>query len=207
MIKKADKNSKKIDLKTWIWVGLFVVALALVIVLIVNFSQNEEYDSSYFHDAEGRIVLTMDQDTAALDDSIYEPNITHIVYYYEGDNIVSVKAFYEYATETEAKTAYEHLGFSDFADSKKLSGRFVVFQVKRAMFDNLTVESLKSDIETMKEINALILDYGDGYINNFAELTFEEPEELDEPDELDELDELYELDELDYLDESDESDE
>ena len=178
-----EKVVNKLDHKTWILVGFLIIALVFVIIAIVNFSQNESYDSSYFHDAEGKIVLTMDRDSASLDDTIYEPNITHIIYYYEGDNIVSVKAFYEYATEKEAKTAYEHLKLGDFADSKKLSGRFVVFQIKRAMYDGITVESLKNDIELLKGIDALILDYGEGYINNYTELTFEEYEEPENSEE------------------------
>jgi len=168
------RRAKEIDYKTWIWVCFSIIALVFVIIAIVNFSQNESYDSSYFHDGDGKIVLTMDRDSASLDDSVYEPNITHIVYYYEGDNITGVKAFYEYATEKEAKTAYEHLGLGSFADGKRLSGRFIVFNVKRAMYENVTMESLKNDIELLKDINALILDYDEGYINNYAELTFEE---------------------------------
>ncbi len=175
MTKRSGKEGRKrFDKKTWILVGLLTVALVVVIVAIVNFTHREKYDSSYFHDSEGKIVLTMNKDAAALEDSVYEPNVTHIVYYYEGDNITGVKAFYEYKTEKEARTAFEHLGLSNFADSKNLSGRFVVFQVKRAMYEGLTVEALKVDIEAMKIIEALILDYGDGYIDNFAELTFEE---------------------------------
>ena len=173
MTKKVGKR-KRFDTKTWILVGLAVVALVFVIVAIVNFTHRESYDSSYFHDADGKIVLTMGKDAAALEDSVYEPNVTHIVYYYEGDNVTSVKAFYEYKTEKEAKKAFEHLGLSGFADSKNLSGRFVVFQVKRAMYEGMTVEELKAGIEAMKAIEALILDYGDGYIDNFAELDFGE---------------------------------
>lgn len=186
------KRVKEIDHKTWIWVCLSIIALVFVIIAIVNFSQNESYDSSYFHDGDGRIVLTMDRDSASLDDSIYEPNITHIVYYYEGDNITGVKAFYEYATEAEAKTAYAHLGLGSFADSKRLSGRFIVFNVKRAMYENVTVEFLKNDRELLKDIDALILDYDEGYINNYAELTFEESDTDTNGEAIDGEDEVME---------------
>ena len=167
-----SKNKKKFDSKTWIYVGLLIVALVLVIVAIVNFSQNEKFDSGYFHDDDSKIVLTMDRNTAALDDSIYEPNITHIVYYYDGNKITGVRAFYEYSTEEEAKTAYAHLGLGDYADGKKLSGRFIVFNVKSMQYENLTVEDLKKNVELLKGIDALILDYGEGYINRFGTLDF-----------------------------------
>lgn len=171
------KVEKRIDFKTWISVGILAIALVFVIALIMNFSQNEKYDSSYFHDSDGKIVFTMDKDMAVLDESIYEPNITHIVYYYSGNNVTNVKAFYEYATEREAEISFEHLGLGTFADSKNLNGRFIVFQVKKSMYENLTVDTLKTDAEKLKSADALILDYEDGYINKFAELTFEEDSE------------------------------
>lgn len=183
--KTAKKIIDKLDHKTWIFVGFSIIALVFVIMAIVNFAGVEKYDSSYFHDADGKIVLTMDRDSASLDDSIYEPNITHMVYYYNGDKIANVKAFYEYATEKEAKIAYDHLEAGDFADGKKLAGRFVVFQVKREMFEDVAVETVRNDAELLKEIDALILDYDEGYINNYAELNFEEDddEDIDEDEE------------------------
>lgn len=175
MTKKQAKNKDQktqIDRRTWVLVAFAAVALILVIIAIINFTKRETYDSSYFHDAEGRIVLTMDRDTAALDDSIYEPNITHIVYYYEGNSVTNVKAFYEYLTEDEAKIAYEHLDLGTFAVSKSLNGRFIVFEINRAMYKDLTVETLKSDVESMKSIDGLILDYNENTIKNYSALTF-----------------------------------
>ncbi len=168
----ARAKTGTIDHKTWIMVGFAIIALVFVIIAIVKFTKNEKYDSAYFHDDEGKIVLTMDKEAAALDDSKYEPNITHIVYYYRDGVVDNVKAFYEYATEKEAEKAYPNLGLGDFADSKYRSGRFVIFQVKKSNYENLTVESLKADIENLKGINALILDYEDGYINRYATLEF-----------------------------------
>ena len=168
----AAVRTRGIDHKTWIMVCFAVIALVFVVVAILNFTPRESYDSSYFHDTEDRIVLTMGRDAAALEDSQYEPNITHIVYYYEGDKVTGVKAFYEYATEKEAETAFTNLTLGNFADSKYRSGRFVIFQVKKANYEGLTVEALRADIEQLKSIDALILDYTDGYINKYAALEF-----------------------------------
>lgn len=160
----SGKLKKKIekppfDYKTTIWVGLAVVALLLVIMAILKFNQNEKIDSSYFHDADGKIVLTMDEDVAELDNSEWEPPITHIVYYHDGDKITSVRAFYEYKTEADAEEANKHLELGDFADGKKMSGRFIVFDVKKSQYDGMTVTELEENRELLKQIDALILDY------------------------------------------------
>lgn len=166
----TKKKQKKIDYKTWILVGLSVIGLVLIIAVILSFTQNEKIESSYFHDDEGKIVLTMEREMAALDDSKYEPWITHVVYYHDGSKVTNVRAFYEYSTEEEAKEAFLNLSLGDFADSKKINGRFVIFQVKDTQYKDLTLSELKNNVENLKEIEALILDYEDGYIKQFGKL-------------------------------------
>lgn len=181
---KKDKKTRKLpkfDVKTWAFVSVAVVAFMLVVAAIVNFGQTEKIESDYFHDSDGKIVLTMNKEMAALDNSEYEPFITHVVYYYNGNNITEVKAFFEYPDENTARQAYENLGLGDFADSKRLNGRFVEFQVKRAQYDGVSLDELKSDIETMKEIDALILDYNEKTIKKYVVLeTNEEETEVEE---------------------------
>lgn len=174
--KKASKNSKKttekvvkpFDYKTTIWVGLALVALILVVMAILKFNQNEKIDSSYFHDDDGKIVLTMDKEMSALDDSEWESDVTHVVYYYDGNKIIAARAFYEYATEAEAEEAYKHLDLGTYSSNKKISGRFVIFDVNKAQYENMTVEDLKESRELLKEINALILDYDENYVKPSA---------------------------------------
>lgn len=177
--KVVEKVERKIDHKTWILVCFAIIALIIVTVVILNFMLNEKIDSCYFHDGNSKIVSTMDKDSAALEDSIYEPNITHVVYYHDGTNITGAKAFYEYKDEEEAKEAYPHLGLGDFADNKKLNGRFVVFQVKKDLYDGLTVDKVKHSQELLKQINALILDYSDNYIERYSALDFNVTEDSD----------------------------
>lgn len=171
--KKTTKVVKPFDYKTTIWVGLALVGLIIVIMMILKFNQNEKIDSSYFHDSDGKMVLSMDKEISALDDSEWEADVTHMVYYYEGNKIVAARAFYEYATDAEAEEAYKHLDLGAYSTNKKISGRFIVFDVNKAQYENLTVDDLKESRELLKEIDALILDYDENYVRPHAK---EEPE-------------------------------
>ena len=127
VVNENARKAKPFDYKTTIWIGLFLVAFVIVVMAILKFNQNESFDSSYFHDADGKIVLSMSREMSALDDSEWESDVTHVVYYYEGDKIITARAFYEYATEAEAEEAYKHLNLGEFADSKKINGKFETF--------------------------------------------------------------------------------
>ena len=161
---KKTRNVKSFDYKTTIWIGLFLVAFVIVVMAILKFNQNESFDSSYFHDADGKIVLTMSREMSALDDSEWEADVTHVVYYYEGDKIIAARAFYEYATEAEAEEAFKHLELGTYSTNKKINGKFVVFDINKSQYENMTVEDLKESRELLKQIDALILDYGEGYV-------------------------------------------
>ena len=157
-------SRKSFDKKTLIWMILAVIAFVIVVVAIVITNLPEKIDSSYFHDDDKKIVLTMDKEMSALDDSPYESGIVHVVYYYDGDKITNVRAFYEYPDEEMAKIAMLNLKTGDFATSMKLNGRFVIFQINKSQYENMTVEMLKENIELLKEIDALILDYDENTI-------------------------------------------
>lgn len=163
-VEKTKRVKKPFDYKTTIWVGLALVALIIVVMMILRFSQNENIDSNYFHDDNGKIVLTMGREMSALDDSDWESDVTHVVYYYEGNKIVAARAFYEYATEAEAEEAFKHLELGTYSTNKKINGKFVVFDINKSQYENMTVEDLKESRELLKQIDALILDYGEGYV-------------------------------------------
>lgn len=177
--RKKRVAKKPFDYKTTIWVGLALVGLIIVVMLILQFNQNEKIDSSYFHDDDKKIVLSMDKEMSALDNSRWESDVTHMVYYHDGNKITSARAFYEYATEAEAEEAYKHLELGAYSTSKKINGRFVVFDVNKSQYENMTVEDLEASRDLLKEINALILDYDENYVKPRADIDFEEVEETE----------------------------
>lgn len=174
---------KKFDRKTLIWTIVAAIAFILVVVMIVVMNLPEKFDSSYFHDDNNKIVLTMDKETSALDDSPWESGIVHMVYYHDGKNITNVKAFYEYPNEEMAKIAFSKLEPGEYANNKKLSGRFVIFQIDKSQYEEMTVESLKENIELLKEIDALILDYDENTLSNYPISFPSEDDEVSEPEE------------------------
>ena len=171
------KDFKGIDKKTWILMALATVAFVIVVVVIVIVSRPEKIDSGYFHDDENKIVLTMSGDMSALDDSPYESGVVHVVYYYNGDKIASARVFYEYPDEEMAKIAFSKLEPGEYANNKKLNGKYVIFDLNKTQYEDLTVEELRQNIELLKLINALILDYDENTVNEYP-ISFDGAEDV-----------------------------
>lgn len=165
---KNSKRTRKFDAKTWFSVGCATVALVVVIAIIIGFNFREKYTSDYFHDTDGKFVVTMDYRTAALENGPYEPFITHVVYYYNGENITDAKAFYEYANTQDAAEAYEKITVSDYFENKSLNDRFVVLQIKKAQYEDATLADLKESRERLKGIDAVISDYNDKTLGEYG---------------------------------------
>jgi hypothetical protein len=98
-----------------------------------------------------KLVLSMDRDIASFEDGEYEPDITHVVYYYTGNTINNVRIFFAYDTKAEAKTAYNNISMEDknWALKKKLHGKYVVFELDSSQYNQLTTEMVKEGIASM----------------------------------------------------------
>ena len=154
--KKAQKNNKLVI----IIAAAVAVVLAIVIAVVIglNLCASEKYDDSYFVSDDKKLVLSFDDEMAGFVDGEFEPSITHLVYYYSGDKINNVKIFFAYDDEEEAKVAYDEIGedYKEWASSKELNGKYVVFQTDDELYENLSVETLRSDIESIKAVGGAL---------------------------------------------------
>ena len=177
--KVGDKNRTK----TLIMMGASFVVLVVVVILIVTIFWNKPVDSCFFHDSDDKIVITMDKETASIEGSAFEPYITHMVYYHDGKNITGLEAYYEYESEDVAKAVYDYLKPNGFADSKYRNGRFVVFKVNKSKYEGVTVDEIKDELERLKQIDAVILDYDENTLGKYGKWympAFEEEAAVDE---------------------------
>lgn len=152
----VKRKRAKVDKQKIFWVCAAIVALVCVIVAIVNINQVEPIDDDYFTDSDTKIVATMDADTAGYDDTDWEPPITRIVYYVDGEGkIENMRIFYEYEDEETAREAIKNVDGSRFAVGKKLNGRYIIFQAKDSQYKGLTADELKRNLESMRDAEAI----------------------------------------------------
>ena len=155
-------TKRKIEFREDFAVAMIIGIVFLLVVVMVGVGAGlkvaNSLDDSYFQTKGNRMVLSLNKEIASFDDSEYEPDITHIVYYYGGNKINNVKIFFAYETKGEARTAYKNISMEgkDWALKKKLQGRFVVFELGSDQYDQLTTEEVKESIISMKAAGGAI---------------------------------------------------
>lgn len=134
-----------------------VVILAVVIALSLG-GRNRAVDEAIFEPGDNRLVVAMGADMTSFEDSEYEPEVTRIIYYHNGKNITKMEIYFEYQTEDEAKTADENITLDekDWAESKTLNGRYIIFKVAAGQYKGLTVEEMQETIENMRAAGTLL---------------------------------------------------
>lgn len=164
------KNEKKcIKNKKWWFLGLVVTALLIVCLAIVLALVNvkneelEEIDDSYFVSSDSKMVLSMDDSMVQYETSEYEPGITRIVYYIDGDKVNNVKFFFEYISDEQAAEAYENISLDDkaWATSAKLNGKYIVIDTKESWYDDLTAKQVWNNIRSLHLVDAVVEVEGD----------------------------------------------
>ena len=134
--KKTEREAgrRKFDFKSLVLGLLAFVALVVVIVAIVLLN-NQPEEIPDFKTNDTQIVMTMNAEMASYESSEYEPEITHIVYFHDGEKVTNVKA--------------PELSM-DYFSGKRVAGRYVVLQVERDKFAGLTVAEIEKQYSLMK---------------------------------------------------------
>lgn len=137
---------------------VIVAAVLLVVVVALALSGNRAVDESIFESSDNRLVISMDAETASFEDGEYEPEVTRIVYYHNGKDVTKMEIYFEYETEDVAKEANDNiiLAQKEWATSKSLKGRFIVFDVASGQYKGLTVEQIKETIDNMRAAGTLL---------------------------------------------------
>ena len=155
--KKTEKKNK--NLAVIIASAVAAVALIVVVIALANFKLRvpEEINDDYFVSDGSKIVVSLNDEMASFVDEEIEPSITHIVYYYSGDKINNRKYFFVYNDEEEASMASEEIGDDyEWASSKELNGKYLIFQDDSDSYKGMSVKELKSAIERMKAVDSAL---------------------------------------------------
>ena len=140
-------------------IGVFVVIFVVILAIILaRTSFYEDISDDYFESDDTKLVLSLNKEMAAYENGEYEPDITRVVYYYNGDKVTGVRVFYDYDSEEEAKEANEFVVLSDkdWTTGKKLNGKYIIFEVERSQYNNLTTDMVRDNIERMRAIGGTV---------------------------------------------------
>ena len=126
------------------------VIIIIIIVVCVVMAKKTSYNDDYFVSDGSKYVITYTQDDLELDESSeFAPVKSHLVYYYSGDKITDMKAFYEFADEATAKLAYEAYKEAGEGNFKEISqsSKYVIITANDSEYEDYTASDVKSQIE------------------------------------------------------------
>lgn len=153
----TKRESERKELWKNLLSALAVATVIVAIALVAGFSWRERYDEDYFVSDDTKLVIAMDSEIASFEDGEFEPETTYVVYYYTGDTVRGMQVFYAYDSNEEAKLANENITVDgkDWAVSKSLNGKYIIFSVTSDQYENLSATSVKNIIESMRAAGTL----------------------------------------------------
>ena len=150
--KQSKKNNKGAIIGGCIAAAIIIIVIIVVCVIMVN---KNSYNDAYFVSDGSKYVITYNQEELDLDESSdFTPVKSHLVYYYSGDKITDMKAFYEFADENTAKSAYDlykEAGNGNFKEIS-LSGKYVIITANDSEYADYTASDVKNQIEFNEKI-------------------------------------------------------
>ena len=122
------------------------VAIGVLAWGVYTFFGHSTVDDSFFvsNDVKTTISLTPDNsDTTTL-------HQTHVVYEYDGENVISMKTYFEYPDEESAKTAYESLKDQPEFVGAVVNGKYIIVTADESQFKGLTASDVRQQAEAIK---------------------------------------------------------
>ena len=152
MATQTRKNKKIIA-----WICGVIVAIALVVVAIVAVIMSSNRISESFFVSDGtKYVVKLGAENNMLDFNIdgYLPEKFYLVYFYSGDRVTDVKAYYKYEDDNAAREALNYFNSQkeENADVTKfeINGAYVIAVLDKSLYENMTAEDAKQQVEFME---------------------------------------------------------
>ena len=126
-----------------------VAVVAIVAVIIIKLTP-PTLDEEFFvsDDTKTTITLTPDSDTAKTNElSVVK---SHVVYDYNGDNVVGMKTYFEYKSEHAAEQNLEMIKSQPQYSKVELNGNYIIATSKEDQFKGLTASDIKQQAEAME---------------------------------------------------------
>lgn len=157
MAKEAKSNK---NLIIGICSAVVVIAIIAVVAFVIIKNQKPALNDQYFVSDDSKLVISMDVDDESSDSA--SPIKQHQVYTYSGDTITGLKNYVEFATEADAKAAYDTYKNSDetsewFADIE-LNGKYIIMTSAEEQYKDLTTSAVKQYIELFESLKNLNVD-------------------------------------------------
>ncbi len=148
---KEPARTRKIDKKTIIGMVGALLAMAVVAVVIILANYQEPIPEDYFVADNTKLVLTLPPALSSFEaNEDYQPEMTYVVYFYEGNKVTGAKVYFEYADEAAAREADKNISLGDknWAIGRRRNGRYIVFSVKPEQYKNLTTDKVNENIKS-----------------------------------------------------------
>lgn len=155
----AKKDNKILT----IGISIAVAVIALIIIIVIATAGKGGLSDSYFVSDNTKYVLTLDGDEIASDDGETAPTKGYIVYFYEGDNVTDMKAYYKFETAEDAEKMqkyYQEHGAENYKSVTR-DGQYVILTAKPSEYEGLTTSDIKEQIEFLEELKTMELDAGE----------------------------------------------
>ncbi len=130
-------------------VAIVVLLVAVIATLVVMMNGEPTYDDSYFVSDGTKLVSQIESVYYEGDENTPEPLAVYMVYYYSGEKITDVKAFYKFETEEIAKKVYDEAVNKDISwvKEKKLSREYLIFNLAESEYKDLNTTIIRGITE------------------------------------------------------------
>ena len=150
---ESDKSSKNKSRIYLVCGAVAALSLGVIVAVLVAFFTRPTITEETFatNDTQSSISLTPTSSNKQTGSTLVE---THVVYEYDGDNVIGLKTYFEYTDAEAAKAAYEaRKDQPEFKDAV-VEDKYIVVAADPEQFKGLTADDVRQQTEAIRQFQA-----------------------------------------------------
>lgn len=130
--------------------AIMAVSIGVIVWAAISFLNKPAVSEETFatNDVQSTISLTPTSSDQSTGSTLVE---THVVYQYDGDNVVGQKTYFEYVDAEAARAAYEARKDQPEFKGAELSDKYVIVTADPNQFKGLTADDIRQQAEAIKQ--------------------------------------------------------
>lgn len=146
--KTKPKHQVNTKLVTYIACGVIAtVSLIIIVWVFITTLNKPPVSDEYFVSDDTKSVISMDPEEKTSTSSSH----THIVYEYDGENVTSLKTYFEYPDPETARNAYESLKDQPEFKNSELKDKYIIVTADPSQFKGLTASDVRQQAAAIEQ--------------------------------------------------------
>ena len=139
-----------IKLKKILGLIILTIIVATITIIILTLTNHPSINEEYFTNDDTKTTISLSPNSNKSNDAALIQ--TYLVYTYDGENVSSLKTYFEYIDEETAKTTFKFIKNQPEFKDAIVEGKYIIVAADESQYRGLTASDIQQQTDALKAL-------------------------------------------------------